>query len=225
MKRLIDIVCSLIALLILSPLLLPVAAILRCTGEGWIFYRQERIGLGGKPFGLYKFATMLKDSPNLGKGLFTTVGDPRILPFGRFLRATKINELPQLLNILFGDMSIIGPRPLVPSQFEMYAPEVRAELSQVRPGLSGIGSIIFRDEEAILTRSPKGYLRCFQEDITPYKGALEQWYIKRQSILLDLLLILLTISAVLAPSSNLVKKLLKDLPVPPKELKGLLATD
>ncbi|GFO69231.1 glycosyl transferase [Geomonas limicola] len=225
MKRLVDLACSLAALLVLSPLFIPVMIILRCTGEGEIFYRQERIGLGGKPFGLYKFATMLKDSPNLGKGLFTTEGDPRILPFGRFLRATKINELPQLLNIAIGDMSIIGPRPLVPSQFAMYAPEVRADLSRVRPGLSGIGSIVFRDEEAILTKSPKGYLRCFKEDITPYKGALEQWYIERQTVFLDLLLIALTVAAVLAPSSNLFQKILKDLPDPPSELKCLLATE
>jgi len=222
MKRLIDIVCSLIGLLILAPLLIPAVMILRFTGEGEIFYRQERVGRGGKIFFLYKFATMLKDSPNIGIGLFTTQGDPRILPFGRFLRATKINELPQILNILFGDMSIIGPRPLVPSQFGLYSAEVKNEIKKVRPGLSGIGSILFRDEETLLTKSPKGYLRCFEEDVTPYKGALELWYIKNQSIGLDILLVCLTISAVLFPNSYLHLKFLKDLPEPPTDLKGLI---
>ena len=112
MKRFFDIVLSGLAILCLSPLLIPVVIILKLTGEHYIFYTQERIGLGGKPFGLLKFATMLKNSPNMGAGDITTHNDPRVLPFGRILRKTKINELPQLFNIFLGDMSIIGPRPL-----------------------------------------------------------------------------------------------------------------
>jgi len=221
LKRSLDIICSLIALLILAPLLIPIVTILRCTGEREIFYRQNRVGRDGRIFGLFKFATMLKDSPNLGIGLFTTQGDSRILPFGRFLRATKINELPQILNILFGHMSIIGPRPLVPSQYDLYSAEVKNQIQKVRPGLSGIGSIFFRDEEVILTRSPKGHLRCFEEDVAPYKGALELWYINNQSIGLDILLICLTIFTVFFPKNDLYLKLLNDLPEPPTELKVL----
>jgi lipopolysaccharide/colanic/teichoic acid biosynthesis glycosyltransferase len=222
MKRLLDIVCSFVALLILAPLLVPVMIVLRLTGEGEIFYRQNRVGRGGRIFGLYKFATMLKDSPNIGIGLYTTKGDNRVLPFGKFLRATKINELPQILNILLGDMSIIGPRPLVKSQFDLYPEEVRHEINKMRPGLSGVGSIIFRDEITIVTNTTKGHAQCYAEDITPHKGALELWYTRNQSIGLDILLICLTISAVLFPDSNLHLKWLKDLPEPPAALAGMV---
>ena len=92
-------------------MLVPVAIVLRLTGEGEVFFLQERVGKDGKPFKLYKFATMLKNSPNMGTGTVTLKHDPRVLPVGRFLRKTKINELPQLLNILIGDMSVVGPRP------------------------------------------------------------------------------------------------------------------
>lgn len=223
MKRLIDIVCSLTALLILAPLLVPVMIVLRFSGEGWIFYRQERVGRGGKIFGLYKFATMLKDSPNIGIGLYTTKGDPRVLPFGKFLRATKINELPQLLNILFGDMSIIGPRPLVKSQFDIYEDEVRQKIGTVRPGLSGVGSIVFRDEVTLVTNSTKGHAQVYAEDIMPYKGALEVWYVENRSLRVDLMLIALTVVAVLFPQSNLHMKVLQGLPEPPPALKGFVS--
>ena len=103
------------ALVLLSPLLLPLMFILRVTGEGEIFFPQSRVGRGGKDFKLYKFATMLKDSPNMGTGTVTVKNDPRVLPMGGFLRKTKINELPQLINIFNGDMSVIGPRPSNPA--------------------------------------------------------------------------------------------------------------
>jgi lipopolysaccharide/colanic/teichoic acid biosynthesis glycosyltransferase len=117
MKRFLDVVLSFLALMVLAPFLLPVVAILRFTGEGEIFYIQERVGRGGNSFGLYKFATMLKNSPNIGAGEITVQGDSRVLPFGKLLRKTKLNELPQLWNIFIGDMSIVGPRPMVPSTF------------------------------------------------------------------------------------------------------------
>ena len=108
MERLLDIIFSGLALLLLSPLLVAIFIILKCSGEGEVFFMQERVGRHGELFKLFKFATMLKDSPNLGTGTVTMKGDPRILPVGKFLRKTKINELPQLLNIFFGDMSVIG---------------------------------------------------------------------------------------------------------------------
>src|SRR6185369_2253365 len=110
-QRFLDIFLSALALIVLSPLLVPIVIALRLTGEGEVFFIQSRVGRGGRMFGLYKFATMLKNSPNMGTGTVTLSGDPRILPLGKFLRKTKINELPQLLNILKGDMSIVGPRP------------------------------------------------------------------------------------------------------------------
>ena len=150
--------------------------ILRFTGEGEVFYRQLRVGKGGKLFGLLKFATMLKDSPNIGSGLHTLKGDPRVLPFGRFLRKTKLNELPQLINILKGDMSVIGPRPQAPAHFDAFPEHIRPELVKVRPGLSGIGSIVFRDEETLLSRPGIDHEHFYKEVIAPYKGELELWF-------------------------------------------------
>lgn len=222
MKRFLDVFLSGLALLVLSPLLIPIVIALRLTGEGEIFYGQDRVGKNGNIFKLLKFATMLKDSPNLGTGLLTTKGDPRVLPLGRILRKTKINELPQLINIFLGDMSIIGPRPQTKNHVDLFDAEVRKEIFKVRPGLSGIGSIVFRDEETILTHSPKGYQRCFAEDITPYKGTLELWYIQHQSNGLDIFLILLTLGAVLFPDSRLHFKTLKTLPEPPSALKEFI---
>ena len=122
MDRFFDILFSGIALLLLSPLLVPIVITLRLTGEGEVFFLQERIGKGGENFKLFKFATMLKNSPNIGTGTVTMRGDPRVLPVvGTFLRKTKINELPQLLNIFFGDMSIIGPMPLTTQTFGAYS--------------------------------------------------------------------------------------------------------
>jgi lipopolysaccharide/colanic/teichoic acid biosynthesis glycosyltransferase len=220
MKRFLDIFFSGLALIVLSPLLVPIAIALRFTGEGEIFYRQERIGKNGRSFQLLKFATMLKDSPNIGTGLLTTKGDPRVLPLGRILRKTKINELPQLVNIFLGDMSIIGPRPQTRGHVDLYSEGVRKEIFKVLPGLSGIGSIFFRDEERILTHSPKGYKRAFEEDITPYKGSLELWYIEHWSLWTDLKLVLLTICAVIWPDSKLHYKWLHDLPEPPESLQA-----
>ena len=116
-KRLIDLILSFIALIVLSPILIPVVVGLLITGEHYIFYFQKRIGFKNKPFEIWKFATMLKNSPNMLGGLHTLRKDPRLMPLGGFLRKTKINELPQVINILLGDMSIVGPRPLVNKNF------------------------------------------------------------------------------------------------------------
>jgi lipopolysaccharide/colanic/teichoic acid biosynthesis glycosyltransferase len=222
MKRLMDIVLSGLALLVFSPLLIPVVIGLRLTGEGEVFYRQDRVGKGGKPFKLLKFATMLKDSPNLGSGLLTTRGDPRVLPMGKFLRKTKLNELPQLINIFLGDMSIIGRRPQTQSHVDMIDAAVRNKILQAAPGLSGVGSIVFRDEESLLTNSPKGHARCFAEDIQPYKGQLELWYCEHQSLWLDIKLIILTLCAIASSDTQLHLKWLQDLPEPPPALQGLV---
>ena len=119
-KRFLDIILSTIALLILSPLFIPIMLILKLTGEGYIFYKQERIGQNQEPFNLLKFATMFKDSPNMIGGNITQKNDPRILPFGVFLRKYKINEFPQIINILLGDMSIIGRRPTVKEHYDYF---------------------------------------------------------------------------------------------------------
>ena len=152
-KRTCDILLSGMAILVLSPLLVPVMIVLKCTGEHYIFYGQDRIGYNNRHFKIWKFATMLLNSPNMAGGLHTTTGDPRVLPFGKFLRKTKINEIPQIFNIFLGDMSIVGPRPLVDKTFAPYPDDVKARIYSVRPGLTGLGSVVFRDEESIISQS------------------------------------------------------------------------
>ena len=218
MQRLLDILLSGLALLVLSPLLVPVAIALRLTGEGEVFFIQQRVGRGGRPFGLYKFATMLKDSPNIGTGTVTVKGDPRVLPLGRLLRKTKINELPQLLNILKGDMSIIGPRPQTRRCFDAFPARSQAAIVQVRPGLSGIGSIVFRDEEELMHASAEPE-RFYDEVIMPYKGALEEWYVAHQGLWTYLAAIFATAWVVLFPKSDIVWKLFPGLPASPAELR------
>lgn len=220
MQRLLDILLSGAALLLLAPLLLPVCLALRLTGEGEVFFRQARIGRDGREFGLLKFATMLKNSPNLGTGTVTVKDDPRVLPLGRILRKTKVNELPQLLNILRGDMSIVGPRPQTRRCFDAFPADARAAIVQVRPGLSGIGSIVFRDEEELMHASAEPE-RFYDEVIMPYKGRLEQWYVANQGLRVYLAVIALTAWVVLFPRGNPVWKLFPDLPRPPPGLEAV----
>lgn len=210
-KRLFDFVMALLALTVLSPLLIPVIIGLLLTGEHYVFYFQERIGKGGKAFDIWKFATMLKNSPNIGTGTVTTRNDPRVLPMGKFLRKTKINELPQLINILIGNMSIIGPRPLVKKTYDLYAEDVKECISQVTPGLSGIGSVIFRDEEYYVSKAkdPVEFARQF---IQPQKGELEKWYYHNRSLYVDFMIIFLTCWVIVFPKSDLVYKVFKTLP-------------
>ena len=217
MQRLLDVLLSGLALLVLSPLLVPVAIALRLTGEGEVFFIQQRVGRGGQPFGLYKFATMLKDSPNIGTGTVTVKGDPRVLPLGRLLRKTKLNELPQLLNIFKGDMSIIGPRPQTRRCFDAFPARSQAAIIQVRPGLSGIGSIVFRDEEELMHASAEPE-RFYDEVIMPYKGALEEWYVAHQGLWTYLAAIFATAWVVLFPKSDIVWKLFPGLPASPAQL-------
>lgn len=211
-KRALDILLSGLAIVVLSPLLVPIMLILKCTGEHYVFYGQQRIGYLNKHFKIWKFATMLLNSPNMTGGLHTTKGDPRVLPFGRFLRKTKINELPQVFNIFLGDMSIVGPRPLVDKTFQPYPDDVKSRIYSVRPGLTGIGSIVFRDEESIITESSLAPEECYAKEIAPYKGALEMWYLEHVGFWTDFLLVFLTAWVIVFPRSELAFKIFKDLP-------------
>lgn len=211
-KRLMDIVLSGLALLVLSPLLIPIVIALKLTGEHYVFYYQTRIGRYNKKFKMIKFATMLLNSPNMAGGLHTMRNDPRLLPMGHFLRMTKINELPQLINIFKGDMSIIGPRPLVDKTFDPYPEHVKKTIYNVRPGLSGIGSIVFRDEEGLLTRANMPVTEFYAKHIAPAKGELELWYQKHLSFYTDVMIIFLTAWVILFPQSQLLRKIFKDLP-------------
>jgi len=215
LKRGLDALGAFVALIPLSVLFIPVIVILACTGEHQVFYRQVRIGRGGREFGILKFATMLKDSPNLSGGSLTVRGDPRVLPFGRFLRASKINELPQVINVLVGDMSFVGPRPQVRGDFDHYSPEVKAAVTSVRPGITGIGSVVFRDEERFLSRPGVDPRAFYGERIAPYKGALEQWYCSHVSLRTDFLILWSTAWAILRPDSEIVFRVFPDLPARP----------
>lgn len=200
-------------ILIISPVLLLTIFMLKFTGEGEIFYLQKRVGKNKKTIYVYKFVTMLKNSPSMGSGIYTAKGDPRILPVGKFLRKSKINELPQLFNVLLGHMSVVGPRPLIKETFEFYENETQEKISQNRPGITGIGSIVFRDEESILQKTEVSNLESYyKNNIAPYKGKLEIWYHENKSFTLDLQLILITGWIILFPKSNLYEKLFSDLP-------------
>jgi len=161
---------------------------------------------------------MLKNSPNLTTGTITLKNDPRVLPVGRFLRKSKINELPQLLNIFLGDMSMIGPRPLSRQTFYAYSLQVQNLIEQLRPGLSGIGSIVFRHEEELLVDQSKS-VDFYNDVIAPYKGLLEKWYFEHQSLKTYFLAILTTAWTVFFPKSRLVWHIFPGLPIPPDQLK------
>jgi len=218
-KRVIDFSLAFIAITILSPILIPVVIGLLLTGEHYVFYFQKRIGYKNKPFSIWKFATMLKNSPNMSGGLHTTKRDPRLMPLGNFLRKTKINELPQLINILKGDMSIVGPRPLVDKTFEPYSDFVKQHIYLVKPGLTGIGSIVFRDEERLLSETTMSASEFYATHISPYKGELELWYQKHLTFYTDIMLIFLTVWVILFPKSDLVYKVFKNLPPRPEILR------
>jgi lipopolysaccharide/colanic/teichoic acid biosynthesis glycosyltransferase len=212
MKRFLDVAFSLCVIMLLLPAAIPVMVILRLTGEGKIFYRQPRIGKGGQLIKMYKFATMLEKSPEIGTGDITLKDDPRVLPCGKFLRKFKINEIPQVINILKGEMTLVGPRPLTPKNFNIYPHEVKNQIVSMIPGLTGIGSIVFRDEETIIARSSKPFFECYRDEIAPYKGELELWYARNQNFRVDMKIVFLTAWLVIFPQSKLYETAFPDLP-------------
>ena len=189
MKRILDIVVSLIGLICLLPLLLLVAVLTKLDSTGPIFFRQERMGMRFRPFQILKFRTMVQDSSSRGQSI--TVGDdPRITRVGRFLRKTKIDELPQLINVLRGEMTFVGPRPEVPQYVELFRQDYE-EILKIRPGITDLASIRYRDEAALLGNSENPE----QEYVTrvlPDKINLGKEYIRRSSMFFDLTVILKT---------------------------------
>ena len=214
MPRIIDILLAVLTLLVLLPLFVPIIIILLLTGEHKVFYLQNRVGYKNKNFKIIKFATMLANSANMGSGSLTLKNDPRVLPFGSFLRKSKINELPQILNIIIGDLAIVGPRPQMQIDFEKYTEDVQQKIYNVRPGLTGIGSIVFRDEESLISEASESENPhdFYKRVIAPYKGELEMWYQLNRSVFLDFKLIFMTAWAILKPETRLYEKLFKDLP-------------
>jgi lipopolysaccharide/colanic/teichoic acid biosynthesis glycosyltransferase len=189
MKRLFDIVVAGLALIVLAPLLLLVALLIKLDSRGPILFKQERIGKGFRPFSIYKFRTM-RDGAHATSSL--TIGaDPRITRAGKYLRASKIDELPQLLNVVKGDMSLVGPRPEVPRYVELFRPDYE-HILKVRPGLTDLASLKYSDEASILGQSANP-----EEDyvvrLLPDKIRLANEYIQRSSLLFDAKLIVETI--------------------------------
>ncbi len=211
-KRFFDIIFSFIAIILLLPIFIPIIILLLLTGEHEVFFRQERVGYKNKIFRIWKFATMLKNSPNMGDGDITKRGDTRITPVGKFLRQSKLNELPQVINILTGDMSFVGPRPLMKVGFDRYSDEMKARVYNVTPGLTGIGSVLFRDEELIITNSKLPPHECYRVVILPFKGALEVWYQQHRNFYTDFMIMFLTAWYVVFPKSKLVYKVFPSLP-------------
>jgi lipopolysaccharide/colanic/teichoic acid biosynthesis glycosyltransferase len=211
-KRVLDLLLATIALLLLSPILIPVIIGLKLTGEGHIFYRQTRVGYKNVYFYIFKFATMVKNSPDIGTGTITMRNDPRVTPMGTFLRKTKINELPQIINVIKGDMSIVGPRPVDVKAFEAYSPEIQAKIYNAKPGITGIGSIIFRNEEELISNSSLPPYEYYKQFIAPYKGNLEMWYQEHKSLWNDILLIFLTAWSIMFTKSTIINRVFNNLP-------------
>jgi len=212
LKRVFDIVFSIVVLLVFFPLAIIIMIILLLTGEHEVFYLQGRVGKGGRIFKMIKFATMVKNSPNIGTGDITVKNDPRVLPIGNLLRLTKLNEMPQFVNVLIGNMSVVGPRPLTRKNYDYYTDEQKQIIDQLKPGVSGVGSIIFRDEEEILAKSEKPYIECYRTEIAPYKAALEEWYLNHKSLWTDIKVIFLTVWVIFFKKSRLPYNILTDLP-------------
>jgi lipopolysaccharide/colanic/teichoic acid biosynthesis glycosyltransferase len=191
LKRLFDFTAALLGLVILSPLFAVLGLWVKLTSPGPIFYRARRVGRAGILFTLYKFRSMTEGAQRIGPGI-TSSGDPRITPVGRFLRRTKLDELPQLLNVLIGDMSLVGPRPEDPRYVALYTPAQRSILS-ARPGITSAASLAYRHEEALLT-GPDWEIR-YRDDIMPRKLAADLAYLQHSNLLTDIALIFRTLLA------------------------------
>ena len=218
-KRLFDLTIAVLSLLLLFFPMILVMIILKFTGEGEIFYLQKRLGYLNNEFKIIKFATMVKNSPNIGTGSLTLRGDPRVLPFGNFLRKSKINELPQIFNVIIGNMSIVGPRPQMKVDFDKFPPKKRNKIYKSKPGITGIGSIIFRDEEKWISNFNGDKHEFYKNKIAPYKTDVELWYFKNQSMFVDVKLVMLTAWVIIFPNSDFVERIFKSLPKKPSYLK------
>lgn len=199
-KRLFDIVFATLALLLVSPLLLFAAAWVRLDSPGPIFFRQVRVGRGGREFRIYKFRTMRTDAERTGPQI--TVGtDARVTRSGDVLRRYKLDELPQFLNVLLGDMSVVGPRPEVPRYVAIYPPATKERVLSVRPGITDLASIEYRDENRLLGASADPE-RVYVDVVMPAKLALCEKYVRDRTFLGDLVIILRTLKAAATPGGD-----------------------
>ena len=226
MTRILDFLLALVAILILLPFMAPLLVLLRVTGDGEVFYYQKRKGKHGKDFFLIKLSTMNKDSVNSGMGSITVRDDPRIKFMGHTLRRWKLNELPQVVNILLGDLSVVGPRPLIEGTtgYNAYPDDLKSKIFSNRPGLTGIGSIVFRDEEAILSSvdNPHDF---YARELAPFKADLELWYIENKSVKTDIGIIICTAISIISPKSRMYENIFSGIPKVPEKLKGYMVKE
>jgi len=190
-KRLFDIFFSFLGLIILSPLFLLTSILIKIGSQGPVFFKQERVGKNGKAFKIYKFRTMQKDAPYIGNKFATPKDDPRITKIGYFLRRTNIDELPQLINVMRGEMSLVGPRPEVPEIVDFYKDKYE-EILSLRPGMTDYASLEFRREGDILASAEDAHRR-YIEEMVPQKIKLNLKYVDNQSFWTDIKLIFKTI--------------------------------
>ena len=190
-RRALDVAAASCGLIVLSPLFSLVAVLIKSDGSGPVFFRGERVGKDGRPFRVYKFRTMVAHAAGHGPGI-TAAGDPRVTRVGRFLRRTKLDEIPQLVNVLRGDMSLVGPRPEDPRYVALYTAEQRRVLS-VRPGITSLASVRFRHEEAML--QGEDWERVYREEVLPAKLQIELDYLEHRSVWRDLGIVAQTILA------------------------------
>jgi len=192
LRRVMDIVASLAGIILLSPLFIIVAVAIKRDTPGPVFYRARRVGRHGQEFRLFKFRTMITHAEKMGPGI-TASGDSRITKVGRFLRRTKIDELPQLFNVLVGDMSLVGPRPEDPRYVALYTPKQR-EVLDVRPGITSAASLTYRHEEQLLHGDD--WETVYRDQVLPDKLAIDLDYLEHRTLVSDLKLISRTIAAV-----------------------------
>jgi lipopolysaccharide/colanic/teichoic acid biosynthesis glycosyltransferase len=191
MKRILDVMGSALGLLLLLPVLAVIAVIIKLDSPGPIFFRQERVGRGGRSFRIFKFRSMVVGAARAGTAL-TVDGDTRITRVGMVLRKNKLDELPQFINVLAGDMSIVGPRPEVPEFMKFYAPDQRAIILSMRPGITDYAAILFRDESSLLDRE-RDPVEFYRREIMPEKFAYYERYSREINVLTDLRIILATV--------------------------------
>jgi len=208
-KRFFDIIFSVLGLVSFGPLLILIASLIKWEDGGPVFYRGKRVGLRGRIFRIFKFRTMVVNAENIGASS-TANEDPRITRTGRILRKYKLDELPQLINVLKGDMSFVGPRPEVKRFTDMYTQEESAILS-VRPGITDWASIWNCDEGSILAGAEDPD-QAYLELIRPTKLKLQLAYVRKHSLIVDLKIILLTLLAVVRPESLAVKEIRESKP-------------
>ncbi len=211
-KRIFDLFFSCFLILLFSSIIIVIILVLLFFNKGDVFFAQERVGYKNKMFRIIKFSSMLRNSKDLPGGTITLRNDPRVSKIGKFLRITKLNELPQLFNVLIGNMSFVGPRPLLTEGFSWYSDDVKDIILNLKPGITGISSIVFRDEEKIVTEASVGPEEFYKSRIFPYKGQLEKWYFENKTFSLDLMILFITGIKVIVPRINFEFRLFASIP-------------